>query len=453
MTKQRNRELSLTRLFTAFFFLQLTVLRMGNGAGVGYLEPSRQEQVYYVLQVFAILGFLSYAFLRDRTRRAVTYALLVLFCAGGAVLLFAGHSRLYLNAAFATVFCLGYLGGGVYHRMSLAAAMGTKTGRCMGFGCACSVGLQYLLQLWRGTSPLLAPVMVLALVLLAAGLREELEAPEAEPPRTTGGTLVFACLIAAVLILLPGFYNGYIHHLQIASGYTDYNVYSWPRLILIPCYLLFGYLGDIRDGKLVPAATLCVSLAGLLNSVLVGSAGADQLNMCLYYCAIAAAVTYYNLTFWRLAPGTKHPALLASMGRMLDSGLVLLAGCLRLSLLPAPAVLALDVVGIAAVILLMAASGDLSFSRPVSAPVPAAEPGGGPDPLEEMRTRYGLTPAEVKVLRELVLTEDKQAAIAQRLDIKVGTVQYHTTALYRKTGASTRTGLHELYHRAGQKER
>ena len=63
-----------------------------------------------------------------------------------------------------------------------------------------------------------------------------------------------------------------------------------------------------------------------------------------------------------------------------------------------------------------------------------------------MASRYGLTPKETALLRELVLTEDKQTVIGERMDLKVKTIQKYVTQIYRKTGATTRSGLTELYH-------
>ncbi len=175
--------------------------------------------------------------------------------------------------------------------MSLETAAGEKTARSMGLGCAAAVALQFLLQLQWGVTPLLPVALLGALVWLTLSLLRTppeprpAEAAEAAKPRQ----LLFACLIAATFVLFTSFYNGYIHHLQIRTGYTDYNVYSWPRLLQIPCYLLFAAIGDIRRGRLVPIAALCIALVAMLNSVLKG---AYRLNMCLYYCASAAFVSY-----------------------------------------------------------------------------------------------------------------------------------------------------------------
>ena len=464
-SENTKRTLSLTGLFAAFMFLQLTVLGLGNHAGEGYLELRLREIVYYVLQVFAILGFLSRALVRElsateQDAKGVLLGILGLFLAGVTVMLFGKSPVLTLAATCAAVFCLGCLGSAVYERMSREATGGARVALSMGLGCAGAVALQFPLQFQWGVTPLLPVFMLAAFLLLAALLlrgreKEAFAAPPQE--RTPPRRLLFACLIAGALLLFTSFYNGYIQHQQIQSGYTEYNVYTWPRLMLVPCYLLFAAIGDWRQGKLVPAAALCISLAALLNSVLTEHAGAKGLNMCLFYCAVAAMVSYYNLTFWRLAQGTKRPALWASMGRVLDSVSVLILGMLRLSSLPAPIVLALDIGGLAAVIVLLALSGGFSFSVPAQAqPVPVLSgegdeeteeiPVSEQDPFAELRSRYGLTPREAEVLRELVLTEDTQTAIGDRLGINVKTLQGYVTRLYRKTGAKTRSGLTDLYH-------
>ena len=453
MSEKAKKDLSLTGLFAAFMFLQFTVLGLGNHAGEGYLSVERRELVYYVLQIFVILGLLSYAaadrlIRAERARKTLLCAVLAAFAAGTAVMLFAGRGSLfYLIVTYAAMPCLGYLGGAVYHRMSRATAAGEKTARSMGIGCAAAVALQYVLQLQWGVTPVLPVFALAALVLLADLLLRKawLPQPERASDAVTPRRLLFACLIAAAFILFTSFYNSYIHHLQVRSGYTDYNVYSWPRLLLIPCYLLFAAIGEKRQGKLVPIVALCIALVAMLNSVLNGTAGAYWLNMCLFYCAISASVSFYNLSFWRLADRTKHPALWAAMGRLLDSALVLLAGLLHISALSAAAVLALNIGGLALMIVLLSVGGgfDLSVS-PEMRPAPPRLTEEAT--FERMKEKYTLTPREAEVLRELVLTEDKQTVISERLSIQVKALQKYVTQLYRKTGATTRSGLTDLYH-------
>ncbi|MBR2810733.1 MAG: response regulator transcription factor [Solobacterium sp.] len=146
---------------------------------------------------------------------------------------------------------------------------------------------------------------------------------------------------------------------------------------------------------------------------------------------------------------------------MLDSAMVLFTGVIRISTLPAAAVLAVNIAGNAVIILLMALGGDFNLTEPPGAIVGAVEEESrkeepaeerpallsGDDALARMQERYALTARETEVLRELVLTEDKQTVISERLSIRVKTLQDYVTRLYRKTGAATRSGLTELYHR------
>lgn len=513
------QSIKLTCLFGAFVFLQFTVLALANHAGEGYLTPVQRDRVYYALQVFVILGYLLHGLFfhfgrEKRIRKAGTAGAFSLFLICVTLMLTAGTaSLLNVVVSMIAVLCLGGIGGAVHYRMSLETGKGRAVARCMGFGSAAAVLFQYLLQIRWDVTPLL-PVFLLAAFLLTFFLLSE-PLPEGLPVENSAMKqpsrlrMVFSVLIAASFILFTCFYNETIHHLMIRSNYAAANVYSWPRLILIPGYLLFALIGDRRNGRYVPVASLCVMLAALLNVVLTGEKSAGWFNMCLFYLSIAAFTSYYLLTFWRLAPGTKHPALWAPMGRMLDSAMVLLTGVLHLSTLPMPVVLGVDIAGVALVILLMAVKGDfnlfdnaltVSSGLPetnriahsavsetffvekgyiravpeVTLSVPEAasavqeataamtetkEAGqmtaSAPErlslfsPMEtlnKIRETYNLTPRESDVLRELVLTEDTQAAIADRLHIQVKSLQTYVTRLYRKTGASTRAGLTDLYH-------
>ncbi|MBP5230208.1 MAG: hypothetical protein ILO68_00615, partial [Clostridia bacterium] len=76
-----------TALFSSFLFLQFVILRMGNQAGRGFLSDAAQEYVYYAIQVFAVLGFLSFSLSRKRldgtfAGRLVSGASLAILTAG-----------------------------------------------------------------------------------------------------------------------------------------------------------------------------------------------------------------------------------------------------------------------------------------------------------------------------------------------------------------------------------
>ena len=70
------------------------------------------------------------------------------------------------------------------------------------------------------------------------------------------------------------------------SGYGVYNAFSWPRLLLVPCYLLLGRLGDVMHGRYVSAVTVFGIFAILLIPVLIGKRNAYWSNLYIFYIAI-----------------------------------------------------------------------------------------------------------------------------------------------------------------------
>ena len=459
-------------------FAQFVVLRMANQAGRGYLTEERQAYVYLFTQVVAIAGFLSHAAAYGalKNKKPAAYltagALGLFFFGANAMLWFSPASRFYMFATGLTVFLTGFVGGAVYLRLAFLFRVVPRPGLSLGAGYAAAVALQYFLQLRRFIPAALTVLLLPAFAVIAISL---LSPDDGSPKHVTDGErvparkIVFASVVTVALLIFTSYYNTYIHHLQVASGYTTFNAYSAPRLLMIPLVILFGFIGDFRGGRFLGPATLCVTVIALLNAVLVGSE-AYTLNMCLFYVALSAVVVCYHMSFLPIALRTRRPALWAPFGRVLDSVVVGLSFLLGLSDLSQVAVLAIDIAALAAAIIAMAANGDLSPGAPEQPKAPAAgpekpaaseaasipetlpdaepeSPGIVPDadPFETVSEKYGLTPAELRVFRELVLTEDKQAAIAENLSIKLRTVQANVTSIYKKTGVSTRAGLVQIY--------
>ena len=67
--------------------------------------------------------------------------------------------------------------------------------------------------------------------------------------------------------------------------------------------------------------------------------------------------------------------------------------------------------------------------------------------LERFCRSCCLTPRESEVLQKLLESDDSLQIIATDLAISVRMVQRYVTSIYEKTGAKSRTGLHQLYTR------
>ena len=444
----KTKNFSLTLLFSSFLFLQYVILRFANQAGRGFLPDGQQDLVYCFLQAVVISGFILHSLLKwllkdERVYRAIIICSLALGFFGTLMMTFAPvDSLFYLVLTGVTVLSLGITGGAVYLRVSDFTASGARIGLCMGISYAVGIVLQYCLQLQWTIVPLLVVFVSAGFAVLAVMFTRpaELKKPADIVQPVQPSKLLFASVITFAMLIFTSYYNSCIHHLMIASGYTDYNVYSWPRFVMLAGIFLFGIIGELKDGRFLPISALCISLVALLNAVMAGGK-TYTLNMCLYYLSLSASISYYNLTFLRLAPRTKHPALWASFGRVIDSLTVILSFVFSFSTITLTAVLVIDIASLGTIIVMMALNGDFNI---VDMRETMPEPETIDIDIEALRERYGLTPTEFKVFRELVQTEDKQDAIASRLNISVNTLRHHITSIYRKTNTQTRSGLYKL---------
>ena len=247
-------------LFAAYMFLHITTFQLGSHVGTAELPAAQQEFLYYAHQVFIVLGFLSFAptkrFLTEKRRRTLTISVMSAYALGTAVLYAARGALVSRYIASATIFCLGYLGGLVYWRMSDGLRGSDCMGMTTGVGCAAAYALQFLFHLWHGQTPLLPAVMLLAFAALARLLFREDETGEETPDaenfaqgRTLAVSLLCACAMTVAMIVLVTYYDGYIERMQVSTGYGVYNAFGWPRLLLVPCNLLLGRLGDVMRGR------------------------------------------------------------------------------------------------------------------------------------------------------------------------------------------------------------
>ena len=450
---QKHKNLTCGLLFAAFMFVQLVVLCLANGAGQGFLSDACKSLPYFFKQAVVIAGFLAHALLypilhRLNSYRSFLFALLA-FCAAGSVqmLFIPAGSLFYIVLSAFTVLSLGFVGGAVYLKMSFLAANGAKVGIAFGIGYASAIALQYLLQLQWTLKPALAFLLVLsfaALFLMFLSFAHDREAAPAKEPRKTFLAKPLFCIVVTLAMLtFITYFNSYVHDAQIP--------YGWPRLLMIPAVLLLGLLGDLKNGRFLPLGALCIAVISLLNIVLAGPEN-DTLNLSLYYISLSSVVVYYHLTFLRLAPKTGRPALWAMMGRMLDSFLVIVSFLIDYRRLSSVAVLIIEIAALVAAVVFMAVNGDFNFSSSAGDPSssakdePQAPPAEGDavDPFPLIEEEFGVSPGEMKVLRELVLTEDKQEAIADRLHISVSTLRHHITSIYRKTDTQSRLALCNL---------
>lgn len=450
-------------MFAAFITVFLTVFWQASHGSDGILSGSEGNLVYYINAMLFLPGFASFSLacrvLRSRRARAVISAVVLAAAAASGAALYAFKTPfVYKYVSPVAVFALCFIGAGVYHRISCESS---GRGLALGVGFSAGLLIQYFLQ--GNGKPVLPLLLVVGAAFAALCYFTLRPIPGPEASRETAGgkrsvavLIVCAFVVTCGMFIVTAYYNGYIHELSVRSGFSDGSAMSWPRLVLIPSYLLFGFVGELRGGKYVPFAALIMILLSVPGALHASGESAYYFNMCLFYVGIAAVNSYHHLTFWALAPRTAHPKLWASAGRWVDGVATGIMGLTGFSNVPIAVVLVIDVLCLAGMITALLISGSL----PSRATAPAADPAAPADgaaalssaeAVDSVRRSFSLTAQEGEVFSSLVTSEDKQDAIAASLGISVNTLRHHITAIYKKTGVQTRSGLQKLYHDAGKR--
>ena len=444
----------LAALFAIYMFEYMVTLTFIDQRSADITGSVWQLYLHYIDYALVALGFVSFALLRRAPERFAFRRILLLLPSAAygfaMLLLFVLQNEIAFSAAaMGAAYFMGLLGGMVYFCMAAALTDSPQVGRVMALGASAAVLLQYLLQeYWYiavGIPVALALGFCAALYLTVKRPWEWLtqdclpyEAPKPEKARAMTGTLARLCLNALCLYAIAAIYDRQMTLLNIQSGYEDYNLYAWPRLIIIAGYLLVGFLSDVGRGRLLSVATLCTALVALLNPVLFGDPAYYTTNMCLFYLCLGASVSYYNLAFWRIAPRTGWPELWAGMGRIATNLFSALLTLTPVSNLSMPTAIGVDVALFGILVVSMAVGGELTLTRP-------AQPETPEQALGRFCQSCRLTPRESEVLCKLLESDDSLQLIAADLSISVRMVQRYVTAIYEKTGAKSRTGLHQRY--------
>ena len=365
--------------------------------------PEGVNGVYSAGLCCTALGYLAfplvYRLVRGVRARRLALALDCLLVAGSAAALMLAPGAFFLPCAFLGLLSAGYLGGAAHYLLALGLRGSGWTGRVVGLAIAGESLLQFLIQGFFGSAPLLAAsvaVCAAAIPLILRGLGPGPARQVGEGGKAAGRGLAIAgaavCLMSVVISL-----DDTIAVFLDAEGSVDLT-------------------GVVR-----------LSYAGAV----------------LLYILSASSVVYLTVAFLELAPGTAHPELWAGMGRVLRSFSVAATAVPFIRLYGAVGHAAMMCVAIAATVAVLAlffAGGQLSPGRAEKRAQARDE-----DRLALFAGKYGLTPRETDVLAAALFNDKAPKEIAYDLQISERIVQRYFNSIYEKTGTQGRVGLTLLY--------
>lgn len=432
--------------FLAFMLAEAAI----NARASVMLGPERVNLTYALGLLCTGLGFLSFPLLRKLIRGEQGRKYIVFFagalCMACSVLFFTTRqpTLFSLCAALCLLSC-GHISGCVYYNHAMTFQGSHCTGRVTGTGMALAVLLQFVIQRVVPLEIIFLISMIVSILLVVILVEKAprdwvLADPlpysaEHETPQRTARILLAAVVLMS---LVSGLIDGVITAFD-SAGTCD--IYHGVRLFYAFGLLAAGWAADLRE-RLLPLATVCFILLSSVSTALLSSPAGYFAGMALMYVYNGFYVIFLTVLFCDFAPKTTRPELWAGLGRVARCFTVaavvpsmpwLYAGWGSTALTVTSCLLSVAVL----LVLLPWISRGLQ-SEPSLSPEQA---------LERFCQSCCLTPRESEVLCKLLESDDSLQIIATDLGISTRMVQRYVTAIYEKTGAKSRTGLHQRYTR------
>ena len=443
---QRFQTACFALCFLAFMLAEAAV----NTRAAALLGPQRVTIAYALGLVCTGLGFLSFTLLRklvrgERGRKHVVVLAGVLCIASAVLLLTTEQTALFLLCAALCLLSCGHMGGCVYYNHAMIFQESSCMGRATGIGMALAVLLQFLIQ---SVIPLDAVFLVsmVASILLVVFLVSKAPQPAAmtiaptSPNKMPSARVALVLLLAVILMsLVSGLIDGVITAFDSAG---TFDAYHGVRLFYAVGLAAAGWVADLRERRLLPLVTACFILLSSVSTALFSSPAGYFAGVALMYVYSGFYVIFLTVPFCGFAPQTSRPELWAGLGRT--------ARCFTVAAVVPSTPWLYDAWGstvltVASCLLSVAV---LLVMLPLIVRGEQKEQPLSPEQaLEQFCQSCHLTPRESEVLQKLLESEDSLQIIATDLAISVRMVQRYVTSIYEKTGAKSRTGLHQLYTR------
>ncbi len=458
--KLRSKTTFYSLLFAVFLLTYMVTLSVSDDYVKG-LNAAGTITLHYIPGITRIIGFISFWFIRrfilsERTRRIVLITTATLFLISSVMLMTCTGIPVTLTALLILSLSLGHLGGLVYYCISIAFETSSMKGRIIGSACALSVFLQFVLTGNNNTTSHLILTTLLFLLISCMLIRTPADFVLEDPLPYAGDSEPFLKdvkirLFAIITIILLCSLLACRTDIAFLSMSFDgsINIYSYPRLAMIPGYLLMGFAADLKKPKYFSTAFIC---ALILSAILVLMPFRDNgymLFLSVYYFFISVYIFFYTYTFVSIAPRTKMPELWASIGRPLSDLFVapISFALLKLSerglLDYSPLQYALYYFILLIVIYIVISVIDIDPNLTLAKST--ARGSTAPPILDEWLNQFPLTPREKDVARLLIETDIPVKTIASELGISERSVYRFASSIYEKTGTDNRTGLMKEY--------
>ena len=423
--------------FSLYMFMYMTLLTAINHEASGIVDGKAQLILYYVDMFCVTMGFVFYAVFYDvyKKRSFPLYAAIINTIVLLSALLIKIEAVFMVLAPIVGTF-LGFFGGFFYTCMALSLLDDRRPGMTMGIAMSLAVFMQWLLQICIGIPILYIFIIDVCVMLFFICCKERFESKKSSLKVSDVQMIdILPIFITAGIIFLVFCFDNRMENILTAQQFETVDIYTWPRLFLIPGYLGFGYFHDRFKGLYDQLSVLMAALLSIISLILLSAGLYLNLAMIIFYLELGLTISYYNLVFWRISLNKKYQSFWACMGRIIDGGVsIILALFWKIDFSLSIEIIINILVIIMIVILIVVENRNRIIEN------------RKPD-LEEFIRKYELTDREKDVFYELLKPEAKVEQMAEELFISRRTLQRHISSIYEKCGVSSRVGLITLIYK------
>ena len=475
MSNNSGKNILHTLIFTAFLFtytIMLPFMDRASSAASGILWAGMNDGtrviLHYLPNITRVIGFISFAFSRrllpgTGSRKNLLVIISIFFVSSVIVITIGVSPVLTLISVFILAFTLGHLGGLMYYMMATYMSANPFSGRMTGGALSLSILIQFILQKATGETGAVATAVILWFILIYIAFRPpddyilENPLPYADETdhwiRSVRRQMFIACIILLLITVISIRTDMAFISMQLND---TIDIYSYPRLFMIPGYLLLGFAADSKRKSTFNT----LFFAGILLAFPIGLVASAESGfmalMSIYYFYASFYIFFLVFVFQRLAPKTTRPELWASAGRYIAEIYTLITSVIFVNLhidSVENGIILTALVTTVLVALVYVAISAMGFEPSISPdsvengdaedePSSAQEQ---PQDLDSFLSAYPLTPREKEIAVILLSTELTIKAIASDLGVSERSVFRYCASIYEKTGTGTRVGLMQAY--------
>lgn len=437
-------------IFSLYMFAFSTTLTLADTWSALKFDEAFSVTLHYVDYVFLLVGLLLSAAFGHK--QSVAAKKLHLSAVALAFFIFAVFLRIADNhiafglASVLLSFLLGLAGSTVYYLMSVNLHGNRRMGLVMAVSSSASVLLKQVTMRLDATY---VALLIIAALLAVRGwiviirpnravldwtlLTDAQELPR--PTRRQNFVLLSVVVIILCLEFISGFNDGFYVRV-FSQGAID--LYGWPRLLMIPAFLLAGFFADLKKSRFFSVSVICMFMMSVFAPIFLMDKRFYLLNLCLFYPYLAFLISYFTISFWTLAPKSRNPELLAPAGRIMDCAAAVFLSFWRLS----------DnyYVCIAAELVLLIIALAMALWQNQLAILPHTQVISGIKTLDDFLDSFSFTDKE-KELTRIILTQDiSMKEVASLMYSSERGIYRYLNSIYEKIGTDSRTGLFIRYH-------